>query len=123
MISQSMLPVVTEDNNYLGWVTLDSPTTFVGNETTKSVASKTLPIQRFTYKRVHDQVTVDFMGIYVSLASVRAGNWNTFPNFSEMGANVAYKPWQMTGSHVYSPQHGGGLNLNVLQTFLNNPSF
>ena len=116
MLTQRFLPVVTSDNNYLGWVVLDSPHLFSGTETSWTVGNQTLSIQKFNFTR-RDMVAITFMGLLVTSLQIKQNNWNTYPNFAEVSANTPFLPWQQSGPVTASPDMRGATS--DLQKFLN----
>lgn len=117
--SQSFLPVMTDDGRIIGTVTLDAPTAFVGNETTKTVSTKSVPVRRFRGLRTSDGVAFDFMVASVTAAQERDGYQTRLPNYIEIGTTIAMDIWMATGGNVTPANRSS----SPIQTFLSRTDF
>ena len=126
MISQTILPVVSYNMQYLGWLTMDSAHLFTGSETSWVVATMTVPIQFYGFKRSSDQVQVNFMGMPISQLQLQAGNWkNLIPvsAWNDISTGTAYPQWFMTGAVSTAPADTAAPQISTLANFLASASF
>lgn len=112
--TQTILPVITEDQRVLGTLTLDGATAFTGSETTVVVSTKTISIRREQYIREQDLVKVDFMAATITPAQERSGFHTTLVTFIPVFGLVGLDTWKMTGSNIIEPGYSSNSTLQTL---------
>ena len=115
--TQSILPVITDEQSIVGIITLDAPTAFVGSETSVVVSTKTVAVRRVQYlRRGSVPVTVDFMAASLSRAQDVDGLHRRLPTFQEVSSITPQDTWKATGGSVISPGYGAKSLLQHLLT-------
>lgn len=91
MITQTILPVISDSNEVLGVIAITA-TAFVGNETTYTVGTFTYPMRKVSTLRA-DSVLMEYMAIAMDATAVRQLMHQHIPGFQYIEEHMHNDTW------------------------------